>query len=153
VIPKVLVADRQTEIGELFTRILEEDGSIACYSCDDHRDILRQVRQTSFALILVDVQIVFPDGFLLLSIIREICPDAFLLVMGHLKELKILNKALTLGASGYILKPVAARDLRRKVRECVGVLHAPTDDEGKMDRLFAGDEHSRPEGGMTVNEF
>ncbi|MDD5452046.1 MAG: response regulator [Desulfovibrionales bacterium] len=118
-IPRILIADRQTEILELFTRILEGDSSVSCYTSDDNEDLVRQIREVSFAIMLLDVQMVLYNNFALLRTIREISPATTILIMGYLEELEAMKKGVNCGASGYIIKPVMARDLRKEVGKCL----------------------------------
>lgn|GEM_PF-5907239 len=118
-IPRILIADRQTEILELFTRILEGDSSVSCYTSDDNEDLLRQIREVSFAIMLLDVQMVLYNNFALLRTIREISPATTILIMGYLEELEAMKKGFDFGVSGYIIKPVMARDLRKEVGKCL----------------------------------
>ncbi len=115
-IPRILIADKQKEATELFTRILEEDGAVTCYTAEDVPSLLSQLEQTTFAVILLDVQMVFAKGFYLLKTIMGLCPDAVVLIMGYLKELDVMKRAMAVGAAGYMLKPMAARELRRAVK-------------------------------------
>ncbi|MEW5948976.1 MAG: response regulator [Thermodesulfobacteriota bacterium] len=118
-IPRILIADRQTEILELFTRILEGDSSVSCYTSDDKGDLLRQVREMFFAIMLLDVRMILRNNFALLKMIREISPATTILIMGYLEDLEVMKKGIDLGASGYIIKPVMARDLRKEVGKCL----------------------------------
>ena len=111
-IPKILIADVQKEARELFSRILEEDGSVSCYTSGDIRSLLHQIEQTAFAIILIDVQIIFSKGFLLLKALQKLCPDTPILMVGYRSEIELMNRAKGFGVSGYILKPVTAKELR-----------------------------------------
>ncbi|MFH1146345.1 MAG: response regulator [Pseudomonadota bacterium] len=115
-ITKVLIADLQVEVRELFTRILEKDGSLSCYTSEDARGLFREIEQTSFALVLLDIRMIFPRNFSALKTLHEACPKTTIIVLGYLKEMEIIKKAIKLGAAGYILKPVTARDLRNAIR-------------------------------------
>lgn len=112
---RILILDRQTEVRELFTRILEEDGSISCYSTGNKDDLLCPIDDSSFSMVLVEIEMVFGKDFLLLKLVKKFHPDAAILVTGYLNELDIIKKALRAGASGYILKPVTAKGLREEI--------------------------------------
>ncbi len=115
---KILVADDSPASRELVREALAARGYVVIEACDG-RDALRKMEEAEPDLVLLDIQMPAPDGFALMSHIRE---DA------RLSKLRVValtafamhgdrEKALAAGFDGYITKPVDVVALRSQVKQ------------------------------------
>jgi PAS domain S-box-containing protein len=125
----VLLVDDETVIRDVTARILETLG-YNVITRDSGRAAVAIYRRRADEIRLVIVDIVMPDmrGGAVFDAIREIRPDArVLLCSGYSREMEALA-ILDRGANGFIQKPFTPEALARKVREILeadGPPHAP----------------------------
>ncbi len=104
----------------------------------DGREALELIRREKPDAVISDIRMPFMDGLTLMEKAREEQPDLyFLFISGH-DEFRYVQKALKLGASDYILKPIDPVYLEEKLRSLV-------EESGMRDRRDAAVEASRRE--------
>lgn len=75
------------------------------------------VKQTDYAVILLDIRMPGEDGLAGLKAIRAIDPLVSVIMVTSYTELAPAQQAMELGASGYMTKPAKVAELRAKVRQ------------------------------------
>ncbi|MDO5348692.1 MAG: response regulator [Lachnospiraceae bacterium] len=104
---KVLIADDEDIIcrglagmisrrSKLQVAALAEDGEIA----------LEKAKEVQPDLMLVDINMPFLNGLELIERIREVLPDALIIIVTGYDDFEFVQKALQLGVADYVLKPV-----------------------------------------------
>lgn len=107
--PSVLVVDDDPSARELLTRHLEREG-FSVSTADSGAAALEQIKTTKPLAILLDVMMPGMDGWHVLRTIRD-NPDTKDIPVIMQTVLNEKNFAYTLGASGYLKKPVRRNDL------------------------------------------
>lgn len=113
----ILILDPERDIGELFARALEVRRNFKCYFAGGEQEALNLLKEIPFDLILADLAVTMTGDFGLLRKIRKLSPESFIVIDGYLHQKQGLDKALALGASGYIIKPIKLDIFRKKIEE------------------------------------
>jgi len=129
---KVLVVDDNEPTRLLIARILAQELPVAVTLSGGAEDAKRQIRQTHFDVILLDLLMPFASGFDVLEWMRtEPSPNRStpVLVVSVVGDEASIERCRRLGASVHIVKPILRDTLAAAVRE-----HLPlpkTEDLGK----------------------
>ena len=114
----ILIVDDDRDLRETLTLLFEGKG----YSVDSaasSREAIEKVRSRSFNIALLDIILPDMDGVELLSCLKDIRPQlAVVMITGHAST-ETAVKALNLGASAYITKPVGMKEIVNVVRETI----------------------------------
>ncbi len=121
---KVLLIDDNQDIRDLMRMMLEREG-IFVYEGEDGASGLAKAREVKPDLILLDVMMPGLSGFQVLEQLRNEKDN-------HLREVPILmitaksqsedvDRALSLGATGYIVKPFRQAKFIEKVNSLLGI--------------------------------
>ncbi len=109
---KVLIADDHAVVRRGVREILEEAplGLIVDEACSAG-ETLKAVRDNAYEIVLLDIA--FPDGSGLdiLRQIRALCPRTHVLLLSMYPEEQYAQRALRLGASGYLTKDSTTNEL------------------------------------------
>ncbi len=114
---QVLVVEDDPGICTLLCEILEQDGyHVDCVST--LRETIRPEWLTNYEGIILDRRL--PDGTAdeFLPQIRDLVPDAYVIVATDYADLDDAIMAMRHGASDYILKPINAELLRASLSRC-----------------------------------
>lgn len=121
---RVFVVDDEPDVIDLLRTILEVEG-FAVETSTDGRDALARVLQRPPHLLVLDLMMPGLDGLELLKLLRLDPRGAVVPVLvvsarsGHQHQLESLQR----GASAYLCKPFSPRELRRQVRQLLGLEH------------------------------
>jgi len=100
---QVLVVDDDQEIGYMFQRLL--GGPQAVTLARDGYEALERVKTDQFDLIFLDVRLPGMDGVETLEAIKEIQPDAIVVLMSGYSVEEEVRRAMALGAQDFLAKP------------------------------------------------
>jgi putative two-component system response regulator len=114
---RVLAIDDDEGVTRLLQFILEGEG-YSCASAHDLATARARLAEETFDLLLCDVHLPDGSGLELLEEIRPQDNPVAALVISGLDDIAIGDRALRLGAYGYIVKPFTANDV------LIGVLNA-----------------------------
>lgn len=120
---KILICDDEESIHEALRLILENHfdlimvkGGKECLECLDHaKDI---------GLILLDIKMPKMNGFEVLKIIREKNPAIPVAMVTGYHAVDIAATSVSLGAQGYLCKPLVAEEVLASVNRWMGVTNA-----------------------------
>lgn len=115
---RILVVDDSPESREICQRVLQKEG-YGVHSVDDGRKALDELKATRFNLIITDLKMPETDGMALLKNIKEIDPKICVIVMTGYPDKESKAKAIELGASGYLAKPLDVSELVTVVKSCL----------------------------------
>ena len=102
---RILVADDEPLIVELFTRLLEAHGH-DCARAYDSWSVRRELGSTHYELVLCDVQMPGGSGLELVEWIVREHPDTATMMVSGIEERDVWQRALAIGTFGYLTKPV-----------------------------------------------
>jgi len=100
---QVLVVDDDQEIGYMFQRLL--GGPQAVTLARDGYEALERVKKDQYDLIFLDVRLPGMDGVETLEVIKEIQPDAIVVMMSGYSVEDEIKRAMAMGAQDFIAKP------------------------------------------------
>src|SRR3712207_5062345 len=116
--PLILVAEDEELMRAILTRLLEDAGYrvVAVASAEE---ALERFAAEDVALTLTDIRMAGMDGLALLDRIKDIDPDALLVVMTAYSSVDSAVAALRKGAYDYITKPFVNEDLLQSVKNAL----------------------------------
>ena len=109
---KALIADDNDGERETLTRAVEAEG-YAVLPARSGREALKLLETEDVDVAFVDIIMPGMHGLDLLKRIKEIRPHLPILVLAEPRELTWADRALSLGALDYVIKPAEAREVRR----------------------------------------
>lgn len=126
---RVVIADDQDLIRGGLRAILELDGEIAVVGeAADGASAARVAAACEADVVLMDVQMPGADGIEGVRLVREARPEARVLMLTMFDLDEYVFGALKSGASGFLLKTTAPKELAAAIRACAGgeLLFAPS---------------------------
>jgi signal transduction histidine kinase len=111
---RLLVVDDEESVAVTMGAILEMDGYTVSVSMSG-ADALRQIRETSFDLVLTDLRLDDVDGLTIVSEICRVQPDTVTIILTGYASMESAIKALREGAYDYLVKPCDVDELRAVV--------------------------------------
>ncbi len=116
---KVLLIDDEPIIREGLETIIDwsQHGFEICGEAANGRDGLEKVRHMQPDLLIVDIKMPVIDGLKLLEELRKEGNQVQALILTGYSEFAYAQKAVNLGAIGYILKPIDEDDLSTNVKK------------------------------------
>ena len=120
---KVLVVDDETRIREICREVLELQDYVVM-EAENGRKALEIMRDTSFSLVLSDIMMPDLGGLELASMIRDLYPDTFvILITGH-GTVDLAKEAIRKGAFDFIAKPFLPEQLQLTINGCLDLAAA-----------------------------
>jgi putative two-component system response regulator len=107
---RVLCVDDDVQVRGVIARVLESAGH-ECVCAGDADEARALLRAEAFTVVLCDINLPGRSGLELLREVRADHPDVATLVVTGRHEPTIADRALELGAFGYVTKPFAPNDL------------------------------------------
>ncbi len=99
------------EMGEDMTWVARFTSSEACL------DAFKSEQAPDVDVILLDLQLPGKNGLTLVPTLKEVAPEANILVLTQDDDYHTTLEAIRLGVSGYILKDAGIADIRNAIRE------------------------------------
>ncbi len=115
-IPKILIVDDEPDVCFILERSFRSDG-YAIESVQDGRLALEKIVQTTYDLILLDLNMKPINGLQVMSHLRQQGQDAVVIILTAHSTLQSAVEALRLGAFDYLFKPATPEMIRQRVRE------------------------------------
>jgi DNA-binding NarL/FixJ family response regulator len=109
---RVLIADDHTMFREGLKQILAKDaGIIVSGEASNTAELLEKVQKGNFDVLVVDIAMPGRNGIDALKELRQIRPDLPVLILSMYPEDQYAARAIKAGASGYLTKNKAGREL------------------------------------------
>jgi len=117
--PQVMVIDDIPATREIIRDMLQEMGFSRIEEASDGREALDKLKERGAQLIICDYMMKDMSGLDLLNQLRNhpYLVDIPFIVVSAVGDVPVIETALDLGASDYIVKPVSFQLLRRKVSD------------------------------------
>lgn len=113
--PRVLLADDHTLVLEGFQKLLEDHCEVVGVA-EDGRALLEIAAQTRPDLILLDISMPRLNGIDAAKKLKKLVPDAKLIFVTMHADAAYINEAFKAGATGYLLKRSAAKELVQAIQ-------------------------------------
>jgi DNA-binding NarL/FixJ family response regulator len=109
---RILLVEDFEPFRNLIRRLLEpKPGLQIVAEVADGQEAVHQAAELKPALILLDIRLPSLNGLDAARQIRELSPDSKILFVSQEFSPEVVQEAMNLGASGYVLKPRLASDL------------------------------------------
>lgn len=112
--PKVLVVDDELGPRESISYLLQEEFDVVAVDRVDFG--LEQIKQSSFACVIMDIRMPQKNGIQGLEAMRKIDPEVSIIMMTGYGALSTAQAAISLGANEYLKKPFDVDVLQAAVR-------------------------------------
>ncbi len=114
----VLIVDDEDDILHLMAEAISRWGYNPIVA-HDGQDAIQKVQELPVDLILTDVRMPRVDGISLLQKVREINPEASVIVFTGYPAIQSAVDALKSGAYDYLVKPVDLAELKKKIEKAI----------------------------------
>jgi len=110
----ILVIEDDQDMLQLFKRILEPEGYRVILSVDGTYG-MTLLKDTKPDLVLLDIMMPGPDGFMTLNSIRQYSNVPVIMVTAK-RETETLQRVIDLGADDYVKKPFRPNELLARIK-------------------------------------
>jgi DNA-binding NtrC family response regulator len=138
---RILVVDDDESMRDLLVSVLASLGKVT--TAADGQEARRYFQIEEFSVILLDYMLPDTDGLTLLKEFKELQPDTEIILITHVREVKLAVQAIKLGAFDYINKDFEVEDLRallgrvfEKQRQVREILYLRSEVERLTDHEF-----------------
>ena len=94
-------------------------------------------------VLITDIKMPFMDGLELARIMHERMPATKIVILSGHDEFEYAQKAIKLGVTEYLLKPITVQDLHRTLRQVAAELDSERQAQEQMERLRSQVEETR----------
>ena len=115
---RIVVADDHTIVREGLKQLLAATGGLQVVGeAQDGREVMERVRSLDFDLLLLDMSMPGRSGIELIKLVRAEKPRLKVLILSMHEESQYAVRAIRAGASGYLTKESASRQLVEAIRK------------------------------------
>jgi two-component system chemotaxis response regulator CheY len=121
--PTALVVEDSPTMRQLIVFALSRVKGLTCVEADDGVDALKKLAGQHFDIVITDINMPVMDGLKLVKRIRsdETHRDVPIMIITTEGAEEDRQRALALGATCYIAKPIQAPQVINKVKELLGI--------------------------------
>ncbi|MHC4270752.1 MAG: sigma-54-dependent transcriptional regulator, partial [Planctomycetota bacterium] len=111
---EILLADDEVTFRKTFEKVLQEEG-MSVTAVDNGNDAINAIMKQPFSVAILDIQMPGADGIKVLREIMKVRPETCVIMITAYGTVEMAVDAIKLGASDYVMKPVAFEDILAKV--------------------------------------
>ena len=116
---KILLVDDEVHIRKFVSLILKQTGQPVIAEAGNGEEALRAYQSDKPDIVLLDVNMPRMDGMETLRKLKEIDPDCVVVMLTSLANRESVERALELGAAGYIRKDTPKDEIARALSELI----------------------------------
>jgi len=116
---RVLVVDDSMLMRKMVSDCLTDDGWEIIAEAANGEEAVEQYRQHRPTAVTLDIVMPGTDGIYALEHIRQIDPDAKVIVVSALHQTKMISEAIRKGAFDFIAKPFLPEQLQLTINGCL----------------------------------
>jgi two-component system invasion response regulator UvrY len=152
---RILIVDDHAMLRTGLRKILEDElGNAEISEAKDAEEALRQLRAAESDVIVLDISMPGRSGLDVLPEIRTACPRAKVIVLSSFGDPQFAVRSLREGASAFLTKERAARELIDAIRTVVaGRRFVGADLAEHLAALVAADKPKSPHEALSGREF
>jgi DNA-binding NtrC family response regulator len=136
--PRILVVDDEQVVRESLREWFAEDGYTVAVAASG-REALQAVGQAPWDILLVDIKMPGMDGLELQRRLKEITPDALVIIMTAYASVDTAVQALKDGAYDYVAKPFDPEELERLVGKAIERQQLMRENQQLKEQIAAAD--------------
>jgi two-component system response regulator YesN len=127
----LLIADDEPLIRNGVKKIIDWEslGFDQIFMAEDGQEALDIIRNNKVDLVLTDIAMPFLDGLALSEILAREYPRIHVVILTGYEDFEYAQKSVNLGVKNYILKPVGAETLYKKMKKICESLHIQSEQE------------------------
>ncbi len=138
---QVLILESNESFAEEVSKILSSrNGVRVCGVTDDGAEGLSLIKSVNPTVVVLSLFLRNLDGFTVMEEARKEQKKPEFIVMGNFSDDKIINRAISLGARYYLMKPVDAEVVADRAMEAAGEDEAPLRESVERRRANSLDE-------------
>ncbi len=134
--PRILIVDDELVVRESLREWFAEDG-YTVGAASNGREALQTVQQGPWDIMLIDIKMPGMDGLELQRKLKDVTPDAVVVIMTAYASVDTAVQALKEGAYDYITKPFDPEDLQRIVDKATERQQLVRENEQLKERIAA----------------
>ncbi len=124
---KLIIADVDQNIVVDTKEVFENDGKYEVVAtCKDGNDLTKLISQKSPEVLIMDLALSGKDGFEVLEDIKNMNKDVTIVIHSEFALNGFINRAISLGAKYYCIKPMDLNLLKKRVDELIEEKNNPT---------------------------
>lgn len=116
---KVLIADDEYHVRAVLRVIVEGLPGTVVGEVDNGKDVLDKYTETQPDILLLDINMPYKSGDLVVEELIESHPEARIVVLTGVADSQTVEKCIEAGACAYIRKDTPAEEMRELIREIV----------------------------------
>lgn len=113
----ILILEPDRDVSELLARAIEIRRDCKCYLAGGEEEALDLMQDIPFVLALIDLGIAMEGEFRLLEKMKRRSPNLVVVVNAFLHQKDYLERALAMGASSHLFKPIKLDSFRKRMEE------------------------------------
>lgn len=114
---EILIVDDALFMRRIIKAALEESGYDHILEAKDGEEAVRIFKSRKPDIVLLDITMPGKSGIEVLEEIRAEDPDAVVIMCSAIGQEKTIEKAVRIGASGYIIKPFKKEELAEIIKK------------------------------------
>jgi len=108
----VMIVDDDMAARDLLSTLLRTQYDVAVDSVSDAIDAMRKFREQQYDIVWMDFEMPGMDGLAAIEVIKSVRPDQFVVMVSAHSDVAIVKKAISLGVSGYLVKPFTSGKIK-----------------------------------------
>ena len=116
--PRILIVDDEREITAILSDLLSVN--FECETAGSAEEALVRLRQGEFRLVISDITMPGMSGLEMVPHVKQISPDAVVIMISGLQTVESAIEAMRLGAFDYVMKPFDLRQVEAVVKRALG---------------------------------
>jgi DNA-binding NarL/FixJ family response regulator len=109
--PHVAIADDHELFRKIYSLTLESAGMDVCCTVSTGKQLVDTIQKHKHDILLLDIAMPEMDGLAALTILKYLAPEIPILVISYMTDPTYMDRALELGADGYLSKGVSPTEL------------------------------------------
>lgn len=101
----VMIVDDDAAARDLLATLLRTQFDVKIDSVVDGIDAMRQFRESSYDIIMMDFEMPGMDGLAAIKVINTLKRGQFIIMVSAHSDIELVKKAISLGVSGFLVKP------------------------------------------------
>ena len=114
---RMLIVDDEREITKILSDLLSVN--LECETASSAEEALARLRQGEFRLVISDITMPGMSGLEMVPHVKQISPDAVVIIISGLQTVESAIEAMRLGAFDYLMKPFDLRQVEAVVKRAL----------------------------------
>jgi CheY-like chemotaxis protein len=125
----ILLVDDESHIRKFISLLLRHLGIAKIFEAKNGKEALEVYQRESPDLVMLDVNMPVMDGIETLRSLKQLNPDAVIVMLTSLANRQTIDEAVALGAANYIRKDAPPEDIGRALAETIDACFESEDEE------------------------